>query len=913
MRREWSERVFAALVRCYPRGFRERYGVEMQEFYRDALREHGARAWMHAVPDVLLGAVRERCSHPESRRHPEPRSHPERSEGPALVHLSYTTTGDGMLRGLMQDLSFATRIFRKNPLFTAVAVLVIALGTGAVSTIFSVANAVVLQPVPGVSQASGLVNIERTHGNGNGSLSASYPYYEQLAARTRSMSGIAAWSMVNLTVSTGGEGVAGLGNIVSGNYFKVLGVTPALGRFFSVEEGSVRGANPVVVLSHGFWLRRFGGDSSIVGRPVLVNGRSYTVIGVTPAGFSGLYPMLRTDAFVPLMMQEHLRPGGRLDSQGSAWLELFGRMAPGVTQKVAGEELASITKQLTDDPSTGTPTFMKEFSGARVTRVWGLPSEAAGAVLGFFVVLLVLAGVVLLIASVNVASMLLARSVVRRREIAVRVALGAGRARLIRQLLTESTLLFVLGGGAGTLLAVYGTRLLARIELPVDVPLVLNVSPDARVLAVTLAIALVTGLVFGLAPALQGTRQDIATTLRASGAGAGQSRSRMRNALVIGQVAMSLLLLTVSGLFVRALEKGRKVEIGFDATSVATAALDVSTSGYDSTRVLTFYAQLADRVALLPGVTSVGYARVLPLSSNNMGTAISIPTYTPPGGAMGAEFNVSNNLVDAGFFAATRLPMVRGRALSADDRARSGRVAVVNEAFASEYFPTGDAVGQSFGYNGAPLTIVGVARNAKNGKLDEKPEPFLYLPMWFDTRGATTILVRTSGDASVMGPAITRAMHELDPILPPPTYTTLEKSISVSLLPQRFAVAVTGALGILGLLLAAVGLYGVLSFSIMQRTREIGVRVALGALRMDVLRLVVGEGMKLVGIGIGIGLALSLGASQALRTFLFGVSPADPVALLGTMALLAGTALVACYIPARRAAGVEPVVALRQD
>ncbi|MDB4909045.1 MAG: permease [Gemmatimonadetes bacterium] len=910
MRRAWSERVFAALVRCYPREFRERYGVEMQEFYRDALRENGARAWMRAIPDALLGAARERAREAFSSR-------PERSEGPAVAvavpHLSYTTTGDGMLQSILQDLSFATRIIRKNPLFTGVAVLVIALGTGAVSTIFSIANAVVLQPVPGVTHANELVNIERMHGDGSGSLSASYPYYEQLSQRSRSMSGIAAWSMVNITVSTGGEGVAGLGNIVSGNYFRVLDIKPFLGRFFSAEEGSVRGASPVVVLSHAFWLRRFGGDSGIVGKPVLVNGRSYTVIGVSPARFSGLYPMLRTDAFVPLMMQEHLRPGGRLDSQGSAWLELFGRLAPGTSREAAAKELAAVTKQVTEDPSTGTPSFMKDFTGAKVTRVSGLPSDAAGAVMGFFAVLLVLAGVVLLIASVNVASMLLARSVVRRREIAVRVALGAGRARLIRQLLTESTLLFVLGGGAGALLAEYGTRVLARIELPVDVPLVLDVSPDARVLGVTLFIALVTGIVFGLAPAMQGTRQDIATTLRASGAGAGQRRSRMRNALVIGQVAMSLLLLTVSGLFVRALDKGRKVEIGFDATNVAVAALDVSTSGYDSTRSSAFYGQLAERVSAIPGVTSVGFARVLPLSMNNMGTAISIPAYTPPGQAMGADFNVTNNLVDAGFFTATRLPMARGRALSADDRARSAPVAVVNEAFAKQYFPNADAVGQAIGYNGASVTIVGVARNAKNGKLNEDPEPFLYLPMWFDGRSATNILVRTAGDASVMGPAITRAMHEIDPILPPPTYTTLQKSISVALLPQRFAVAVTGALGILGLLLAAVGLYGVLSFSIMQRTREIGVRVALGALRMDVFRLVVGEGMTLVGIGIGIGLALSLGASQALRTFLFGVSPADPVALLGTVVLLAATALVACYIPARRAAGVEPIVALRQE
>jgi predicted permease len=903
--------VYRALLVVHPAEFRNTYGQQMADLFRDQLREArhcsgvrgAARVVGRAITDLISTAIAEHVSAFRARSHPA-----------AIARRSSTPTAHLMTNTLLQDARFAARMFRKYPGFTFVALAVIALGTGAVSTIFSAANAIVLQAVPGVSHASDVMTIDRTRGAGGGSRSASYPYYERLAAGSHTMSGIAAWSMLDMTVSNGGDAVRSVGNIVSGNYFDVLGVRPALGRFFAGDETRIRDTYPVVVISHEFWQRRFAGDSAVIGKPVLLNGTKFTVIGVAPAHFSGLFPVVRTDAWVPLMMQKEVRPGGDLlASSGSGWLELFGRLAPGVSRETARTELAGLTKQLATSTSSDEPHDLAEFTGVRVARASGLPSDAGNAVLTFFMVLLVVAALVLLIASVNVASMLLARAVARRREVAVRIALGAGRARLVRQLLTESVMLFLLGGAGGTLLSVYGTRLLEHIDLPVDVPLSLDLTPDLRVLGVTLLVALITGIVFGLAPALQGSALDIATSLRGDTAGAGRRRSRLRNALVIGQVAMSLLLLAVSGLFIRALDRGRRVDVGFDVNHVATAAMNLQTSGYDSTRGRALYAALEQRLAAQPGVTAVGLARLLPLSMNTSGTDISVPGYTPPVAHEGNTFVMLDDIVDGGYFAATRIPLVSGRLFDATDTERSLRVVVINSAFAAQVWPNQNAIGRSLLIDSTSVTVVGVVRDAKYGKLDEPATPFMYLPSSQHSISDVNLLVRTIGDASQLGPAIRRELHALDPNLPPPTITTLEQVTSVVLLPQRVAVLVTGILGFAGLLLAGIGLYGVLSFSTAQRTREIGVRIALGAARRDVLGLVVREGVTLVSVGIGVGLALALLATRALTPFLFGVSPWDALTFVVIAATLGATACVASYLPARRAASIDPIAALRQD
>lgn len=908
-------RLYAGLLRMVPKSFRDEYAEDMTEFFlekmRDVRTQSGTvgvlRFWWRTIADLAGTAILERttglCKHVHARTTPA-----------AIAHTTTSNTQHSMFNVLGQDIRYAGRTLSKNPVFTLVAVAVVALGTGAVSTIFSVANSIVLRPVPGVENASEVVTIDRTHANGSGSLSASYAYYEDIAAHSRKMSGVAAWTMLPMTISSGAQGVSALGNLVSGNYFDVLGVKPALGRFFQGDERTVRNAYPVAVISHEFWQRQFAGDSGVIGKSMLMNGVTFSIIGVTPKRFSGVYPVLRTDAWVPLMMQPQVRRGGDLLSkQTAAWLEMFGRMAPHVSTTEAQVEITALTKQRTHNTSVGEPTFMTDYPASRVQRASGLPAEATTPITAFIVVLLVVSALVLLIASVNVASMLLARAVSRRREIAVRIALGAGRGRLIGQLLTESVVLFTLGGAAGALLAVFGTRALQAIELPVDVPISLDLAPDFRVLLVTLLIALVTGVLFGLAPALRGSRLEIATTLRNDSAGAGRGRSRLRNALVIGQVAMSLLLLTISGLFVRALDKGRRVDLGIDVTHVAAAALNAGTAGYDTTRGLQLYRNLGARLAALPGVESVGYARILPLSMNSMGEDISIPGYVPTDSRDGKTFEVLDNIVDEGYFAITHMPLVSGRSFHSSDNEQAARVAVVNESFVNQYWPKQNALGRTIEMNGRAMTVVGVVRDTKYNKLDEVKLPFLFLPFAQHWESEVNVLVRTSGDPALMASTIRRELHALDANLPNPVVTTLQQATAVVLLPQRVAVIVTGFLGLAGLALAGIGLYGVISFSAAQRTREIGVRVALGAGRRDVLKLVVGEGMSLVGIGMGIGLVLALVATRALTSFLFGVSPLDAFTFVAVAAILATTALLASYLPARRAAVLDPVVALRQE
>jgi predicted permease len=816
-----------------------------------------------------------------------------------------------MLTAIAQDARYAFRIFRRNPLFALVAASVVALGTGAVSTIFSVANAVVLRPVPGVSRPSELVSIDRTRVNG-GSLSASYPYFEHLEQRSHTMSGIAAWSLVPLTISTGGDATLASADLVTGNYFGVLGAKPAFGRFFSASEDRVGGDAPGIVLSHEFWQRRFNGDSSVLGRRVIVNGSALAVIGVAAAGFNGIYPMIRTDAWVPASMQQTLRRGGDLlHSPGSAWLTLVGRRAAGVSNDAARTELSAITAEYAASVEAGQFRDMAEYQRVKLATLSGLPSDAATPVLAFFLVLLAVSSLVLLIASVNVASMLLARAVARRREIGVRIALGASRRRLINQLVTESALLFTIGGAGGLAVATVATRLLGRIQLPIDVPIAIDASPDVRVLIVTIAVALVTGILFGLAPALQASRADVATTLRGDGAAAGRTRSRLRNALVGGQVAASLLLLTTSGLFVRALARGHRVDPGYSIDHIATASLDVSLSGYDTTRARAFYAALRERMLGVPGVTAVAYTRVLPLSMSTSGYSIDVPGYTSPDGRRTTS---SADAVDPGYFDAVHLPIIAGRALLPSDDEQAARVAVVSQAFVNRFWPGQYGLGKTFKLDSSTtVTVVGITRDVKFARLDEPPAPFMYLPIAQQWRPDRTLLVRTTGDASRLAGPIRDAVRALDPSLPIPAAVTFERAAAVSLLPQRFAVIITATLGLAGLLLAAIGLYGVVAFSTAQRTREIGVRIALGAGRRDVVGMIIGDGMRVVGVGLGVGLVLAALASRALMPFLFGVSPLDPATFAGMTLLLAATAVLASYLPARRAASVDPAVALRQD
>ncbi len=910
----WSERCYRALVAViYPRRFRDRFGEELGDLFRDRLHDArsqgGARAvavlWLRIVVDLISSSLRERVSEVALRRQ---REAIDTSDSPfPNRHVS-------LPRALLADARFALRVFRKNPIFVGIAVLVVSLGTGAVSTIFSVANAIVLRPIPGVPDASRVVEVARTRKGENGTLSASYPYYQHLRKSTKTLSGVAAWAMVSVVATPSTQGVAILGNAVSGNYFSVLGVRPALGSMFSGDDDVALMNEGVGVISYAFWQRQFGGDSGIVGRSMRVNGIPTVIIGVAPPRFTGVYPALRTDIWLPLGMRSRLhntRDG--FNDPNMSYMQLVGALRPGVSRDVARDELSTLTAQFASSQSIGEGKAMSEYTAAKVYAVAGVPGEVAGAVAGFFTILLAIAALVLMIASVNVASMLLARAVVRRREIALRMALGASKRRLVRQLLVESVMLFSVGGAAGTLLAFWGTRLLQRIELPIDVPLELDFTPDGRVLVVTLVVAIITGILFGLAPALQGSRLDVQSTLRSDSAGSGRRKSRLRDGLIVGQIAMSLLLLSSAGLFIRALGRGKATDPGFSADGVVTANIDVQSAGYDEAKARLLFRELSDRMAAVPTVEAVAWGRILPLSMNTIGYDVSVPGFTPPNGKPDDAFGVSANLVDGAYFAALKIPIIRGRAFTKADDEHSAHVAIVSESFVRRYFGDREALGATIRRDSVPVTIIGISKDAKFGKLDEENEAFLYLPTAQEWRSTGNILVRTRGAPEMVSAALLREMAALDPALPPPRITTLRQATAVALLPQRVAAAVTGALGVIGLLLAAVGLYGVLSFSTAQRTRELGVRLALGASRMRIMRLVLRDGIRLVAVGVSVGFALAFLATRALRPFLFGLNPLDPLTFVVIALTLVGVSVMATAIPAHRASTTDPMLSMREE
>jgi predicted permease len=557
------------------------------------------------------------------------------------------------------------------------------------------------------------------------------------------------------------------------------------------------------------------------------------------------------------------------------------------------------------------PAGHRDFDDYRLLPLTGLPSDASRALGGFLALLLGAASLVLLIASVNVASMLSARALARRREMAVRAALGAGRSRLVRQLLTEILLLFAVGAAGGVALTVLATRALERIPLPTaagKISFALDLAPDLRVLGFALGVSLLTGLLFGLAPALQGVRRDVSGRLRAESGGTSAPRSRLGSALVAGQLALSLLLLVAAGLFLRAIDRGGRVDPGFDATGVAVASFDSEAWGYDDVRARAFFRALRDAVAAAPGVTTVAYTEYMPLTMHGSGDELRMA-----GAADDARVPVQLSLVGEDYFETIRLPVAAGRAFARTDDARAPKVAVINETLARRQWPDGSALGRTFDYHGDRVTVVGIARDAKYATLTEQTPPMVYFPLAQQWRAAQVLMVRATAGAEALAPAIERAVRDLDPALPRPTVTALARENAIVLLPQRVAAMVTGALGAVGLLLASVGLYGVISYTAGRRTREIGIRVALGARRGDVLGLVVGDGMRLAGAGLAVGVLLAAGATRLLANLLYGVSPLDTVTFAAPTALLALVARVARWLPARRAAAADPKAVLAAE
>jgi macrolide transport system ATP-binding/permease protein len=655
---------------------------------------------------------------------------------------------------------------------------------------------------------------------------------------------------------------------------------------------------------------------------VRLNGHPFTVVGVAPPGFTGLLRGFEAELWVPLMMQGRAVPGSSdLTERGNRSLLVMGRLRPGVTIEQAQSRFDAVAASLhethrdswTDVRSQPRAITLVAESGAR------LFPQARGPVVLFVALLMTVVGLVLLIACVNVASLLLARASARRKEIAVRLAVGAGRARLVRQLLTESLLLSALGGGAGLMLAAWGTDLLLAFEPPVPVPIALDLGIDWRVLGFAFAVTLLTGALIGVTPALAATRPDLASALKedAGAAGAAPQRARLRRVLVVAQVTLSLVLLTGAGLFVRSLQNAGAIALGFDRTNLSVMSFDLQLQGYDEPRGRAFCRQVIERVRALPGVTAASLATQVPLGLfSGTRKGITIAGYDA---LAGEDMEIDTSSVGPDYFRAMRIPVLRGRAFTERDAQGAAGVVIVNQTFARRYWPDRDPLGQriQMGGGGDPgtpsLEVVGVAADGKYVTLGEEPRPFFYLPLDQDHASSLTLLVRTTGDPAAALPALRAAIHEIDRDLPVYDAKSMSDHLALSLLPARMAGAVLGVFGLVALALAALGLYGVVSYSVSQQTREIGVRLALGARPRDVLRHIVAQGMRLTAIGIALGLVIAAAVARLLSSLLYGVSPSDPVTFGAVALLLAAVALLACYLPARRAAAVEPMVALRRD
>ena len=803
---------------------------------------------------------------------------------------------------LSHDVKFAWRMLVNRPSFTLVAILILGLGIGANATIFSWVESVLLQPIPGVD-ASPLIAL---HGktSSRDDLSFSYPNFIDLrAAKADGIEDLIAFRGVAINLRGEGEPIRVWGQMVSPNFFDVLRMKPALGRGFLEAEGTTQGRDAVAVLSHSAWQKYFAGDGAIVGRNITLNGRPFTVIGVAPAGFRGTMVGLSLDVFVPLTMQRAFMTGDRLNQRGNSFLQVYGRLAPGASLARAQASLDVAAARLAKDHAEN------DGRGIIGEPVWR--DGAAGMLLPVMATLMAVVGVVLLIACANLAGLMLARAAGRQREIAVRLAVGASRGRVVRQFLVESILIAVGGGAAGIVLAGWTSGLLMVLIPRTPFPIAFDAGLSPRVVLFSVLITIVAAIAFGLFPALRASRPDVSHALKdaAASVSGGAARARIRNSLVVLQVALSLLLLVCAALFVRGVARASHVDPGYTMRDGVIAAVDLLPNGYDEARGSTFQRELLAHVATLPGVESATMAYAMPLDiSAGSDMSIDIDGYQP---AAGEEVGAYYNRVGPRYFETMGIPIVAGRAIDEHDVNGRQLSVVVNETMARKYWGGTKAIGRVIRFGAGPAVIVGIARDGKYRQLTEDSKNYLYVPIAQFFRHDALLIVRTAGDPASVIPSLHVAVRKLDPNLPLFDVRTVGEHMKMSVFIPRLASVILMVFGALALLLAVVGLYSVVAFAVAQRTREIGVRVALGASRGSVIRLVLRQGMKLTLIGLAIGGVLAAAAAQALRSQLMGVAPTDVVSFAGTATLLAAVALVACAVPALRAARMDPVSALR--
>ena len=807
---------------------------------------------------------------------------------------------------LGQDIRYAARMLALSPGFALLAVVTLALGIGANSTIFSWINGTLLNPIPGVSNTSELVTLSRST-SARKPKEFSYEDYLDLRDQSTSFSGLAATSMHPVDITGGAHPEHTWAGLVSANYFDVLGATPLLGRTFLPSEGKAPGADAIVVLGYRLWKQRYGGDKNIVGKTVQINQHAYSVIGVMPREFVGSHTGLQLDLWVPVTMQNQIiSTYDRLHDRGTNWLVLQGRRKPGVTVEQAQADMNTVMARLAREY----PNDHKGDTVVTAFPLWRGPFGANGYLYVLLPMLMAISGFVLLLACANVANLILVRSVGRRREIAVRLSVGATRGRLVRQFLVESLLLALLAGAMAMLLTAWTAGSFSRFIPPSSVPIVMNISANGTVLLATFLISLFAGVMFGVLPALRASDMSPMAVLKEdSGASTGSiQKARLSSVLVVAQIALSLLLLVCSGLFIRSFRAAQKLDPGFNAKNVFVASYDLFPAGYTHDTGAEFHRQLVERIQRIPGVESATVSDWVPLGYSTNSTVVEPQGYVAqPHESM----DISEATVGPDYLKTLQIPLVAGREIRAEDTRSSQPVAMVNEAFVERFWPGQDAIGKKVETEGMTFTVVGVAKTAKYDALGEDPKPIIYLPIQQDYTAIGTIQARVNGDPLLFARAIEKAVHEGNAELPIFDESTMEQRVATASTGQRIAGTFVGTFGILALALAAVGIYGLISYTTRQRTHEIGIRLALGAQRADVFRLVLGNGLKLIAAGLVIGLVLSFALTRFLSSVLFKTGATDVVTFSAVGLLLAAVALVACYLPARRAMHVDPMVALR--
>lgn len=875
---------------------RTRFGHRAEYITGDLLEEYNARGcsrfwlWRQALSTFWPGA-------------------------PKTTHLHFPRSKEDAMIGsffssFSNDLRYAARTLRTNPGFTAVAVLAIALGIGVNTGIFTVLNGAALRPLP-VPGASEMVSIyqditgritRNVHGASSFFTTSEYETYRD---ENDVFSGLLAYEPF-LTATLGGERPQQLlGQLTACNYFDVLKERPTIGRGFAASECVPGGTSAVVVLNHDLWHSVFADDPTIVGKKILLNRQLFTVIGVASTGFQGTEPA--TSAFwAPLPMQPSLEPRFDAYNGNYSWLVVLGRTKPGVSRKQVRADLGVIAARI-DQLTPGRKTTLTVGDATFL----GMP-EARKYVYGAGAVLLTAVGMVLLIACANVANLLLARAAGRRKEIAIRLSVGASRARLVRQLLTESMLIALLGGALGSLLAVWSFNAITAFvmaHLPHGTPqIMMNFHPDIRVFLYALAMSTITGIAFGLAPALAASRPDVNAALKDEGMGLGARSARgfLRQSLVGVQVTVSMMLLISAGLLLRALHYAQTIDPGFEMKNIATVSLELQSQGYNAESGARFNRQLRERLASSPGVDRVAQALTTPLSDRHHGTAVSLPGDT-------RQYPTELNRVSPEYFAMIGLPIVRGRNFTEAEVATGAKVALVTESTAQRLWPGKDPIGQIFrDVDGTDAQVIGVAKDAQVSRIAETNTKYMYLPAGPKDQLRTNFLVHSASGYAATAKGIVAVIHQLDPNLVADV-ARLEENLELWRTPSRIVAGLAGALGGLGLILASIGVYGVVSYSMSRRIREIGLRMTLGAEARDVLHMMLAQAMRPVIVGAVLGIAGCAAVSAVLKSILFGISPHDPIAFIAVPVILLAAALGASYIPARRATKVDPMVALRYE